>query len=139
MGGLCFKMVFSVASRKNKKGQGLSLTTIILIVLGLAVLVFLIFGFSKGWGNLWDTITQAGGGDANVDDVKRGCDLACATQSEDAYCRESRTVKYGSKRLAWDGNKMDNVTSSSGTCKDMAANTTRYPIGVAKCSAISSC
>ena len=105
MGGLCFKMVFSVASRKNKKGQGLSLTTIILIVLGLAVLVFLIFGFSKGWGSLWDTITQAGGGGANVDDVKRGCDLACSTQSKDAYCRESRKVNYG------DG------TWESGSCK----------------------
>ena len=91
--------------RLNKKGQGLSLTTIILIVLGLAVLVFLIFGFSKGWGSLWDTITQAGGGSSNVDDVKRGCELACSTQSEDAYCREVRRVNYGNKE--WE----------SGSCK----------------------
>jgi len=81
--------------RLNKKAQGLSLTTIILIVLGLAVLIFLIFGFSRGWGNLWDTASNIGGGDANVDDVKRGCTLACDTQSEDAYCREVREVRFG--------------------------------------------
>ena len=138
MGGLCFKMVFSVASRKNKKGQGLSLTTIILIVLGLAVLVFLIFGFSKGWGSLWDTITQAGGGGANVDDVKRGCDLACSTQSEDAYCRESRTMRFGEMRNVTLANTTKiEVKSVSGSCKVLATNYSG--LGVAKCPGISSC
>ncbi len=37
----------------NKKGQQLTLGSIISIVLGIAVLVFLIFGFSTGWKNLY--------------------------------------------------------------------------------------
>ena len=111
--------------RLNKKGQGLSLTTIILIVLGLAVLVFLIFGFTRGWGSLWDTITQAGGGQANVDDVKRGCELACSTQSKDAFCNQSRTMKFGEKRelnvdIPGESKpKLKNVSSVSGTCKQL--------------------
>ena len=40
----------------NKKGQGLSINAIILIVLGIVVLVFLILGFALGWGNLRDKV-----------------------------------------------------------------------------------
>jgi hypothetical protein len=76
----------------GKKGQGLSLTTIILIVLGLAVLVFLIFGFSTGWGNLWGTITEIGGGDANVDDISRGCALACQQGGSYGFCDQKREL-----------------------------------------------
>jgi len=65
----------------DKKAQGMSLTTIILIVLGLVVLVFLIYGFSTGWKNLWDTVTQYTGGGSNVDAVKSACMLACSTNS----------------------------------------------------------
>ena len=43
----------------NKKGQNLTLGTIILIVLGIAVLVFLIFGFYTGWNNMWSKITNS--------------------------------------------------------------------------------
>lgn len=93
--------------RLNKKGQGLSLTTIILIVLGLAVLIFLIFGFTTGWGNLWGTITSIGGGGANVDDVRRGCEVACAGQSEYAYCGQTRKVTYEDK------------TWESGSCRTL--------------------
>ena len=51
----------------NKKGQQMTLGTIIAIVLGIAVLVFLIFRFSTGWNNLWSKITELGGGSANVE------------------------------------------------------------------------
>jgi len=33
----------------NKRGQGLTIGTVILIILGITVLVFLIIGFSQGW------------------------------------------------------------------------------------------
>ena len=54
--------------RLNKKGQDLSIGTLILIVLGIVVLVLLILGFTLGWGNLWDRINIFGGG-ASVGDV----------------------------------------------------------------------
>ena len=79
----------------NKKGQQMTLGTIIAIVLGIAVLVFLIFGFSTGWNNLWDKVGNIGGGKANVDAVVQGCAVACSSQSVDAFCRQGREIKYG--------------------------------------------
>ena len=81
-----------VLTRINKRGQNMTLGTIILIVLGIAVLVFLIFGFSTGWGNLWSRITAYGGGDANIDTIKQACALACASNAENDYCMRERTL-----------------------------------------------
>lgn len=78
--------------RMNKKGQEMTLSTIIVIVLGIAVLIFLIFGFSTGWGNLWDRITNLGGGRVNVDTVKQACALACSTNAEYDFCTRARKV-----------------------------------------------
>jgi len=78
----------------NKKGQQMALGTIIAIVLGIAVLIFLIFGFTTGWNSMWDKVEQFGGGSVNVDTVVQGCELACAKQSIDAFCASSRTVNY---------------------------------------------
>jgi hypothetical protein len=78
----------------SKKGQELTLGTVILIVLGIAVLVFLIFGFSTGWGNLWDKITNFAGGKANLDTIKSGCALACTQSSVDNWCSYQRTVNF---------------------------------------------
>ena len=122
----------------NKKGQQMTLGTIIAIVLGIAVLVFLIFGFSTGWSNMWDKITELGGGAANVDDVVRGCEVACAQNSVDAFCRNERTMKFGQTRESWNGtDPRINVTKTVGSCEDFT-NITRYPssLGVKKCAAI---
>ena len=117
----------------NKKAQGMSLTTIILIVLGLVVLVFLIYGFSTGWKNLWDTITAYTGGGANVDVIKQACVLACSTNSKDAYCNQLRTVKFGDGHtyLGACQNMTSTVTLKEGT-KDETIKT----IGVESCPSI---
>jgi len=98
----------------NKKGQEMTLGTIIAIVLGIAVLVFLIFGFSTGWNNLWDRITQFGGG-SNVDTVVQACALKCSVGDKYGFCTETRTLKNGT------------ATISDNACKDL----TSY--GVANC------
>jgi hypothetical protein len=98
----------------DKKGQGLQLSTIILIVLGIAVLVFLIFGFYTGWSNLWDRITNFAGGKANLDTIKQGCAVACTGQYENDWCSEQRTVRFG-KEVTIGGEK---VKTSAGTCND---------------------
>ncbi len=105
--------------RMNKKGQQMTLGTIIAIVLGIVVLVLLIFGFQKGWKNLWSEITEIGGGKANVDTIKRACTLACSTQSVDAYCNQQRIVKFG-----------DDRADLPGTCQGLDS------IGVDGCPAI---
>tara|TARA_Y100000310_G_scaffold144177_1_gene143452 strand:- start:37 stop:561 length:525 start_codon:yes stop_codon:yes gene_type:complete len=91
----------------DKKAQNLTLGIIILIVLGITVLVFLIWGFSVGWGNFWDRIIAYTGGDSNVDSIKSGCLLACSGQQKSQYCESVQTLKKG------DG------TQLKGSCKTL--------------------
>lgn len=98
----------------NKKGQQMTLGTIIAIVLGIAVLVFLIFGFSTGWNNLWDRVTQFGGG-SNVDTVVQACALKCSTGDRYGFCNETRILKNGT------------ATISDKTCNDFSS------YGVSEC------
>jgi hypothetical protein len=120
----------------NKKGSELTLSTIIIIVLGIAVLVFLIFGFSTGWTNLWSKITAYGGGNANVDTIKQACALACGSQQKAEFCDNVRTVKYSAKIDAWNGTGISNVIQSPGTCQNMT-DSTNYPgVNVEPCTGL---
>ncbi len=76
----------------NKRGQELTLGTIILIVLGVVVLIFLIYGFSTGWSNLWQRITGLGGGKVNVDTVRTACLIACGNEEVYSFCNEGKKV-----------------------------------------------
>jgi hypothetical protein len=83
----------------NKKGQQMTLGTIIAIVLGITVLVFLIWGFSTGWSNMWNKITAFGGGSANIDTIVQACALDCSTQNKNAYCTEVTTLNTGDYKI----------------------------------------
>ncbi len=78
----------------NKRGQNITLGTIILIILGVVVMVILIFGFTTGWGKLWERLTGTAG-NSNVDTVVTACNLACNTENKYGYCREVKNVKLG--------------------------------------------
>jgi len=52
----------------NKAGAEMTIGTIIVIILALVVLVVLIYGFTTGWGNLWDKLTGYGGGNVKCPD-----------------------------------------------------------------------
>jgi hypothetical protein len=108
----------------DKRGQNMTLGTIILIVLGIAVLVFLIFGFSTGWSNLWSKITAFGGGSANVDTIKQACILACNTDATTRFCQEAQTVKFT------DGSKIrgscENLKGELGISCDISCGTSTY-------------
>ncbi len=113
----------------NKKGQELTLGTIILIVLGIVVLVFLIYGFSSGWNNLWQKLTGLGGGKVNVDTMKTACELACTQSSEYSFCKELKTV------VLEDGAK------GIGSCRDFSEaevvfsdNKGKLNVGIEPCS-----
>jgi hypothetical protein len=88
----------NLMKRLGKKGQNMTIGTIILIVLGIAVLVFLIFGFSSGWGNFWDKVTIFGGGKSNVDTIVQACEIACSQESIYDYCTVERTIKLGNNK-----------------------------------------
>jgi len=102
----------------NKKAQGLSVTTIILIVLGLIVLVLLILGFTLGWSNLRDFVIKPN----NVDTIVQQCGIACNTDQKFAYCTESRELKTKEERLR------------DVTCFSLAEKKSVY--GISKCALI---
>ena len=77
----------------NKKGQGLTIPTIVIIILALVVLVVLIYGFTVGWGNLFQNI-QAFGGRVNVQNVITGCKISCDTNAAFDYCAKERNVVF---------------------------------------------
>ena len=72
----------------NKRGQGLSVNAIILIILGVIVLAVLIIGFTMGWG----TFTAWLGGD-NLSKINTECRTACTTNSQADFCSKLRTVR----------------------------------------------
>ncbi len=81
-------------NKVNKKGQDLSIGTLILIVLGIVVLVLLVLGFSMGWENLWEKINIFGGG-SSIGTVASACELAAQQDNKYGYCQEFKRVKVG--------------------------------------------
>ncbi len=73
----------------NKKGQEMSTSTIILIVLGLIVLVILAIGFMFGWQTLAPWLSS----ESNVDQIAQQCSLACSVNSNYDFCLKGFTLK----------------------------------------------
>jgi len=97
---------------KSKRGQGLSINAIILIVLGIVVLVFLILGFALGWGNLRDKVFSSN----NVNTISQGCQTSCLTGAEFDYCSAKRELKA------------DGINLKDVTCNYLAQKQPRYEI-----------
>ena len=77
----------------GKKGQQMTLGTIILMVLGVAVLVLLIFGFSTGWKNMWSKVTMYTS-EANVEDKIADCENDCSLNEESAWCNQKKNLRF---------------------------------------------
>ncbi len=78
----------------NKKAQGLSTTTMILLVLGILVLVVLVLGFTIGWNKLAPWLSSN-----NVDSVVTSCEVACTTGSTYGFCFQERDLKADNEEL----------------------------------------
>ncbi|MEK6760337.1 MAG: hypothetical protein AABX93_00250 [Nanoarchaeota archaeon] len=102
----------------NKRGQGLSVNAIILIVLGLVVLIVMILGFTLGWGNLKSIISPS----SNVGDVVQSCQSACVVGGSFDFCLSKKELRA------------EGVILKDVTCNYLFKNQTRY--GIAKCDAI---
>lgn len=98
-----------IVKRMNKKGQEMTLGTIIAIVLGLVVLIFLIYGFSTGWSSLWSKVTGSVSG-SNVEDKILDCETDCSLNEKTSYCFESKDLRF----FGEDGKTI----KVSGTCVD---------------------
>lgn len=78
----------------NKKGQELSTNTIILIILGLAILVVLILGFSTGWKFFKNIISPT-----NVDSVIEECGSVCGLNQKYSFCSAEKTLRVNEEKF----------------------------------------
>jgi hypothetical protein len=102
---------------KDKRGQDISITTIILVVLGIAVLVLLILGFTKGWSNIAPWLSGN-----NVDTITTQCQASCATSGKFDFCNAPKNLNAGTDKL------------TGVTCYYLAKKLPSY--GIAECSTI---
>jgi len=79
---------------KDKKAQQLSITTLILIVLGVLILVFIILGISLGFGNLMDKINVFSRTDS-LADIVLACRIDAQANDRVSYCQSQRPMKIG--------------------------------------------
>jgi len=108
---------------KDVRGQGLSVNAIILIILGIAVLVVLILGFTIGWGRILPFVNTN-----NVQNIVVACDNACTTGAQYDYCSTPRMMN-------------DEINDEfESNCNDLANNGTYKDrnYGVNKCPSLAS-
>src|SRR3989339_782710 len=72
----------------TKRGQGLSVNAIILMILGVIVLAVLAIGFTTGWKTFTPWIKQN-----NVDQISQACQIACSTGAKYEFCTVSRALQ----------------------------------------------
>ncbi len=103
----------------NKKAQGMSTSTIVLLILGIVILVVLILGFSLGWDRLAPWIKP----DNNIDTVKASCSIACSTNAQYEFCNDLKDVDDGEN------------DEFQQTCYQLATNSTyaNRGYGIASC------
>lgn len=77
----------------NKSGQGLSITTLILIVLGVVVLVVVILGFTIGFENIIGKFRLV----PELEPVAQLCQTSVQQGFETSYCKDFKEVKIGGK------------------------------------------
>jgi len=111
----------------NKKGQEMSVATLVLIVIGIVVLVMLILGFSMGWTNLWSKINIFGGG-SNVETVVQACKISASSGSTYSYCSEFKKVTIDGKTqyINCQDSRVAGIENPLDCGKDAAASAKKY-------------
>jgi len=112
---------------KDKRGMEMAVTTVIMIVLSIAILTILIVflnsqtGFLSKWFKTQSTAS-------NVDVVVSACDGLVTSQSSYAYCCEKKDVVFGGdvagarlscdniSREDWAGGRVREMDCSSVSC-----------------------
>ena len=77
----------------NKKGIELAWSTIVTMVLALAILIVLIMFFTGGASNLFDKM-KVYFSESNLDSMVQGCNILVDAGSEHSYCCEPKEIKY---------------------------------------------
>lgn len=103
--------------RMNKRGQELSTSTIILIILGVIILVVLVIGFTIGWNKILPYVSQS-----NINTVSTQCLSACSTTSVYDFCSRTFDLNSGT------------ATIHNATCNYLAQEQPQY--GISSCTAL---
>ena len=74
--------------KMNSKGFDIAITTVILIVIGIAVLIGLIFFIKNGF-TLFNAGTEPLLKTQSLEATRQACDLVCKSQNEIAFCCNS--------------------------------------------------
>jgi len=106
---------------QNKRGQGLEVSTLILIVLGVIILVLLVLGFSMGWGNLWEKVNIFQGG-SSIESVIQGCKVAVSSASTYTYCSDFKKITVNGKieYVNCEDTRVNSGLASKLSCSDSA-------------------
>jgi hypothetical protein len=109
--------------RINKKGQELSIGTLILILIGVVILVLLILGFTMGFDFILD-IFKLGPGQ-QLEKVRTGCNIAAEASLTIDFCTAFKEVEIAGKDVEINCQYPEvwNALDKRLTCeKDMAGN-----------------
>jgi hypothetical protein len=111
------KRIFSLNNflPENHRGQGMSISTIILLILGVVILVVLVLGFSVGWNKILPFISSN-----NVNTITQQCGAACTTADTYSFCLRTFDLKT------------DTATTKNVTCNYLAKQQPQY--GITPCS-----
>ena len=112
---------------KSKRAQGLQLNTLILIILGVLILVFLIWGFTAGWKNILPWIKP----DNNLQQITTQCALACSTDNKYDFCTKVQDIVVDDETI-----KAKIADLPKKTCKTLSAIT---ELGIDSCSTTIQC
>ena len=114
----------------NKRGQGLSMNTVIIAILVLVVLVFVIIFYTGGFSNIGTKISDIFGSSTIGQDkviAKQNCQNYCDQAMAETNPKSRITSPYCSKsfRIDFDSdNKADKAPDSAG--EDIAGNYLNY-------------
>ena len=112
---------------RDKRGMEMAVTTVIMIVLSIAVLTILVVFFNSQTGFLskWFKTQQT---ESNVDSIVSVCDNLVTSESVYAYCCEEKEVVFGlearnikitcddASRAGWSGGRIREMECSSVSC-----------------------
>jgi hypothetical protein len=112
--------------KKDVRGFSMTISTVILMVLGIMILIGLMSMFVFQVGFFKDTVTIYSD-KTNVDSFVEGCNILSNLKSDYSYCCDEKTVKLGNENeilvtcdaardLSWSSQRINEVSCVSVSC-----------------------
>jgi len=103
---------------ENKRGQGFSIGTLLALIIGAALLVFLVFALSGGFGD-WNAWT-GGFNKPNIAAISFNCNNKCAAK-DTTYCTASEDVVFekGGKKEKYNCKALEAIPNSGVSACEM--------------------